>query len=84
MGIILKKCPLCGGEIVVSYICQYSRVYKLAKSGRISRRYTIVDSGTMDVAVASCDCGANWNKDQFVIDENGYFIDYKYGGEHDT
>lgn len=78
MGVILKKCPLCGGEIEIYYLCQYSHVYKLTKSGRISKRYTTVDNGPLDAAIAGCECGASWDADQFKIDSEGYFIDYKY------
>mgnify|MGYP001082097388 CR=1 FL=1 len=80
-GVRLKKCPLCGGEIEISYLCQYSREHKLTKSGRISKRYKTVDNGPLDAAIAGCRCGANWNTDQFEIDPDGYFIDYKYSEE---
>jgi len=75
------KCPLCGGQIEISYLCQYSHTYKLTKSGRISKRYTTVDNGAMEVAVAGCCCGANWDNEEFFIDSEGHFIDYKYKEE---
>ena len=80
-GVRVKKCPLCGGEIEISFLFQYSHTYKLTKSGRISKRYAHKDNGSMEVAVAGCRCGANWGEDDFDIDENGYFVDYKYGRE---
>lgn len=69
-GVRLKKCPKCGGEIEISFLNQYSYVHKLTKSGRISKRYTKEDNGTMEVSVAGCrTC------------EDGYFWDFKYSGE---
>ena len=79
-GVRLKKCPLCGGEIEISHLFQYSHVHKLTKSGHISKRYTTIDNGSMEVSVAGCRCGATWGADDFVIDEDGHFIDYKYKG----
>lgn len=72
------KCPLCGGGIEISYLYQYSHDYKLTKSGRISKKYTTNDCGPMEVGIAMCKCGANWGNGEFLIDEDGYFIDYKY------
>ena len=81
-GVRLKKCPKCGGEIEISFLNQYSYVHKLTKSGRISKRYTQEDNGTMEVSVAGCrTCGANWGDGEFSIDEDGYFWDFKYSGE---
>ena len=81
-GVRLKKCPKCGGEIEISFLNQYSYVHKPTKSGRISKRYTKEDNGTMEVSVAGCrTCGANWGDGEFSIDEDGYFWDFKYSGE---
>lgn len=82
IGVRLKKCPKCWGEIEISFLNQYSYVHKLTKSGRISKRYTKEDNGTMEVSVAGCrTCGANWGDGEFSIDEDGYFWDFKYSGE---
>lgn len=75
------KCPLCGGEIEISYLYQYSHDYKLTKSGRISQKYTTRDCGPLDACVAGCRCGANWGQGEFEITQDGYFLDYKYSGE---
>ena len=77
-GVERRKCPLCGGEIEISYLYQYSHDYKLTKSGRISKRYTTRDCGSMEVSIAGCKCGANWNADEFEITREGRFVDYKY------
>ena len=80
-GIRRKKCPLCGGDIFVSELYQYSHDYTITKSGKVSRKYKKQDCGSVEVSVAGCECGANWDADQFKITAEGYFIDYKYIGE---
>ena len=72
------KCPMCGGEIIVSDLFQYSHDFKLTKSGRLSLRYTHSNVGTEEVRIANCKCGANWGVSDFEIDSDGFFIDYKY------
>ena len=78
-GVLRKCCPKCGGKIVVSWLYQTSHDYVITKSGRISKRYTRTPEGSMEVALAACvDCDAVWEADEFWIDKNDYFIDYKY------
>ena len=78
-GVRINKCPRCGGKIEVSYLYQYSHDYKLTKSGKLSKRYTKRDCGPMEVAVVGCrSCGADWGEEEFEIDREGYFVDYKY------
>lgn len=76
-----SKCPLCGGEIEISCLYQYSHNHKLTKSGRISKKYKTYDCGFMEVTIAGCACGANWGQGEFDITEDGYFVDYKYEEE---
>ncbi len=74
----ITKCPVCGGEIQVSFLCQYSQDCLLTKKGRVSRKYKMRDNGSMDIAVASClSCGEYWDADEFSIDAQDYFIDHK-------
>lgn len=80
-GAARRKCPLCGGEIEISYLYQYSHDHKLTKSGRISKKYTTRDCGPMEVGIAGCKCGANWDADEFNITPEGYFVDCKYREE---
>ena len=72
------KCPLCGGEIGVSDLYQYEYNYRITKRGKISKNGKRRDCGSMEVSVAHCECGANWEQGDFEITEEGYFIDYKY------
>lgn len=76
-----KKCPLCGGQIEVSDLYQYSRNYKVTKRGRLSKKYTVRDCGSMEASIAGCDCGAYWAVDEFDVTSEGRFIDYKYESE---
>lgn len=73
-----RKCPLCGGEIIVTEIYQYSHDHKITKSGRISQKYIKRDCGSMDATIAGCECGANWEVGDFYITPEGRFVDYKY------
>lgn len=77
-GIRRTKCPLCGGEIIVSALHQISHDFKMTKSGHISKKYTVSNGGSEEVIIASCSCGANWNCVDFEITPEGYFMDYKY------
>lgn len=81
-GKIIKCCPLCGGRIVVSVLQQYSFDYVMLKDGTISKRYKRGVSGSMDACIAACEnvcsCGAQWEVDEFEIDSNRRFFDYKY------
>lgn len=75
----ITKCPLCGCEIFISALFQVSHDYKLTKSGRMSRKYTVNLAGSEEVLIASCgECDADWAVGDFSIDDDGYFIDYKY------
>ena len=73
-GIERRKCPLCGGEIEVSDLYQYARTFKITKSGKISKRYTVRDCGSMEATIA----GAYWEIGDFDINSAGRFEDYKY------
>lgn len=46
---VLKKCPICGGELEVNNLCQYSIVYRILKSGKISKNKKLTrDEGSME------------------------------------
>ncbi len=78
-GVYRTTCPFCGGKICVSWLFQYSRDYRIIRSGKLSKNYTRQDCGSMEVAVAGCtNCEeANWGNGEFFIDD-GRFMDYKY------
>lgn len=78
-GIIRRSCPLCGGRLIVSSLQQSSKDFFIKKNGRISKKYTLSDSGPMEVEIAACEsCEARWEADEFMLDSAGRFIDYKY------
>ena len=59
---IRARCPLCGGEIIVSEYYQTSRDYKVLMNGKLSKRYIVTDAGPINSMTASCGsfCGAYW------------------------
>lgn len=82
-GVRRTGCPKCGGRIIISEMCQYSRDYFVTKTGKVSKKYTIVDNGGLDVSIATCEnvnnqCGVFWEATEFDIDEYDRFVDYKY------
>lgn len=76
-GVERKACPVCGGTITVSWLYQYSHDYIVNKNGKLSKRYTTVDVGPMEVAIASCkNCRNYWEESDFqIVDDR--FIDLK-------
>ena len=54
----------------------------MLKSGKLSKRYTRTPEGPLEAGYAAClDCGAFWEDDDFTIDDERRFVDYKYGEE---
>jgi len=74
-----KKCPVCGGEIEVHELYQLSRVHKLTRTGKVSKRYiqTSDNSGEVWMAICVSGCGAYWEDNEMFIDD-GYFYECKY------
>lgn len=69
------RCPVCGGEIVVSFLYQYSHDYKVLKNGKLSKRYKKNDCGPMEDAIVSCtNCLKNWGPDEVIVSEDGLFF----------
>lgn len=79
-GIIRSRCPLCGGEIIVSEYYQKSRDYKVLMNGKLSKRCIVTGEEGMNARTASCGslCGAYWEDGDFDIGEDGMFYDEKY------
>ena len=79
-GVIRGRCPLCGGEIIVSEYYQTSRDYKVLMNGKLSKRYIVTDAGPINSMTASCGsfCGAYWEDEDFSIGQDGMFYDNKY------
>lgn len=83
LGVKRDCCPVCGGRIVVSELCQYSMEYVVLKkpSGKLSKKCKKVDNGSIECMIAGCenpDCEANWDENEFYIDSDDCFIDEKY------
>ena len=71
---IRARCPLCGGEIIVSEYYQTSRDYKVLMNGKLSKRYIVTDAGPINSMTASC----GREHEEFDISEDGMFYDKKY------
>lgn len=77
----IKCCPNCGGAIEISFLYQYSHDYLLGKRGKLLKKYKSCNLGSMEVALACCTnkaCDTRWECDDFLIDDDGCFIDLKY------
>ena len=85
LGKKITKCPVCGGEIEVSFLYQYSLNYTITKKGRLSKRYTRRDNGSEEVGIASClSCGEYWNADEFTLDIDDSFWDGKQRDDNES
>lgn len=52
---LLNGCPVCGGILEFSNLMQYSNVYKITKSGKLTkRRIRKEDNGPMECGYISC------------------------------
>lgn len=80
----IKCCPKCGGTIIVSRLNMYSLSSPIGRRGKLLKKTKYHDDGTLDQMLACCEnyisqkCDVHWATDEFVIDENGYFVDDKY------
>lgn len=81
VGTKINCCPKCGGKIVVSELWQYSYNHVVGKRGKLLKGLQVVNCGPMEKMIASClniSCRAMWETDEFMIDDNGHFIDLKF------
>lgn len=88
IGVIRKKCPLCGGKIIVSDLYQVSYDYFIRQDGTISKTHKTSSPMTMDASIAACEhtpdnCKAEWDCDSFFIDARGRFVDCKYRADNE-
>lgn len=52
---LLTKCPICGEELEVNNLYQYSKVFKILKNGKISKTMKYKrDEGSMECWFLSC------------------------------
>lgn len=74
-----SKCPICGGEIEIYEYFQTTRIHKLTKAGKVTKKYEQTDNIPEEVWTAACTagCGAHWDATECFID-GGYFYDSKY------
>lgn len=85
-GIVRKRCPMCGGRIIVSDLYQISRDHYITAKGVISKRGKDRGPYSMEASIAACEnapdnCAAQWDTESFCIDEHGRFVDWLYTEE---
>ena len=74
---ILNKCPLCGNGLEYNSLHQYSLVYKVLKSGKLSaKKIRKEDNGPMECSFLSCE-----NKDCSFVTDCDLMVDSKLGIE---
>lgn len=77
-GIERKSCPVCGGQIIVSDHWMFSYDQLLGKRGKLLKKRTKSPAGPVECQTAYClDCKEVWNADEFMIDEEDRFVDFK-------
>ena len=57
----------------------------MRKDGKIGKWYKRGNDGSMNVSLASCDnyktCDARWEEEEFFVEHDGTFYDYKYSAD---
>lgn len=76
MADILNKCPVCGSELEYYSLYQFSKVYRILKSGRLSsRQKRKEDDGPMECGFISCvKCDFHTNCNLELEEESKYKI----------
>ena len=65
----IKRCPVCGGKVVISYFYSFSVDYTITKRGVLSKKGVRSIESPMDCVTVTCmDCEAEWCSDQVKID----------------
>lgn len=78
----VKKCPVCGNKLVVSFYCSFSRDYTITRRGALSKRYSKSVESPLDCVTAAClDCGAEWEQDDVMIVDDKVFLALRKTGE---
>lgn len=53
---ILNKCPVCGGKLEYNMLMQYTNIYAVNKSGKLSsRRIRKEDNGSLECGFICCE-----------------------------
>lgn len=70
-------CPICKKEntLTLCYLYQYSHNYRILKNGKVSKKYTVEDSGGgEEKSVLTCSNGCLINNLYWYIDNNDNLI----------
>ena len=81
MAEILNKCPICGSRLEYYSLYQFSKIYDVLKSGKLSARpKRREDEGPMECGFIACtnsECYFRTNCDLEVEEDNWYHIHQK-------
>lgn len=80
----MKKvvCPICGGSLILENLCQYGERQKVCKNGKLRKKVTKVDYGSMEFQYLICSaCGYHFDEDDFSY-ENDCVVIIKREGLH--
>ena len=80
----VKKCPTCGGKLIVSGFYSFSRDYKITRRGVLSSRGSKSVESSIDCTTASCvDCGSEWEQGEVMILDGKVFLSLHRSGEEE-
>ena len=66
----LKKCPICGGKLVLSDYYQISHEHAISKNGKILKKYTVTEKMPINEQTINCtECDFQLSSEEFWIDE---------------
>lgn len=83
--VCVKKCPACGGSLVVSFHYSFSRDYTITSKGVLSKRHFRSVESPVDCVTTACfDCGAEWSQDEVMIMDDRVFLAFHRDGEEAT
>lgn len=65
-------CPYCGGELEISEHFSLSHDYRITKSGVLSKRFKISDTGPLNCTTGYCfGCGRAFDEDEIAAENDG-------------
>ena len=68
-------CPQCGGNLQIDCYYSFSRVYRITKKGKLSKRYRVTQGGSLDCLTAYCtDCETEFDGDKIVVQDGTVYM----------
>ena len=73
--ILGKKCPHCGGRMVMCEHFALTHDYLIRKDGKLSSKFRKSTEGAIDCTTAFCqECYTFWDGDNTICDNDGVWI----------